>query len=146
VIHINTVKQEIPVDLLFVSNSKKARSNPVMPSDIKVICTSNISDDLLRIDYKVDYSSLLGNGSEVDNAGLMFLSLLAKIGVNKVTIAGFDGFTYDPEDYLDFVSTSYMQRNLDYRNSEITRELHRISQMLEIEFLTPSLYNLRSNH
>jgi 4-hydroxy 2-oxovalerate aldolase len=78
----------------------------------------------------------------LDNAGLMFISLLIRLGVKKVELAGFDGFKYDSKDYLEFVSGSYMQKDLDYRNEKISVELWRFSQYIDIDYLTPTMYNM----
>lgn len=142
VIHINTVKEGYPADILFISNSKIAQSGILRGSRPIVIASSNVDMELVKPDYRVNYSSLLGNYSELDNAGLMFLTLLTKIGIKQVTVAGFDGFTHDSGDYLEFVSSSYRQRDLDHRNDEISRELRRLSSVLEIKSITPTLYDL----
>jgi len=146
IVHINTIREDIPADILFISNAKKARSWKSDYPDLKTIISSNIHDKTVKPDYVVDYSSLLGNNSELDNAGLMFLTLLARTHTKKVTLAGYDGFTYDPADYLEFVSGSYLQRDLDHKNAEISRELWRLSKLIDISFLTPTLYTLEANH
>ena len=142
VVHINSLKDGIPADFIFISNSRRAESMKIRDNKPVIIATSNIKETL-KADYTVNYSSLLGNNSELDNAGLMFLNLLMNLGIKKVQLAGFDGFTYDPEDYLEFVTESYMRRDLEHRNQEIKDEMIRISQKMEISFITPSLYEFR---
>ncbi len=144
IIHVNTIKDDYPADYLFISNSKKAKAWTKAHTNLKIITSSNVNNDLISPDYIINYASLLGNNSELDNAGLMLLTLLTRVGIKKVTLAGFDGFTYDPTDYLSFVSESYMQRNLDFRNGEISGELRRLSSVLNIVSLTPTLYNLEA--
>lgn len=138
-VHINTIKKSIPANYLFVSNSKRAEGLHDV-KEAEVIVTSNISTDVIDSNYRINYSSLLGNNSELDNAGLMFINLLIKLNVKKVTLSGFDGFKYDAGDYLEFVSGSCLQRDFDHRNEEISRELKRLSKSIEIEYLTPSMY------
>jgi 4-hydroxy 2-oxovalerate aldolase len=142
IVHINTIKEYIPADYLFLSNSKKSESTSNIDPSVKTILTSNITKSDIKADYRVNYSSLLGNNSELDNAGLMFISLLIRLGVKKVELAGFDGFKYDSKDYLEFVSGSYMQKDLDYRNEKISVELWRFSQYIDIDYLTPTMYNM----
>lgn len=58
----------------------------------KIIMTSNLPRINTDCIY-VDYDKLLNcSYDEVDNAGLMLLRLLEKVGVGKIYIAGFDGF------------------------------------------------------
>lgn len=143
VIHINTVKEEYPADMLFISNALRAES---LPADglgkTEIIATSNFKPKN-RSALRVDYSSLLNESSEPDNAGLMLLSLLAKVGMKETALAGFDGFGGGTEDYVDFVSKSYMQRDAGEMNDQISHELQRLSQSMNITFVTPTMYILR---
>ena len=143
VIHVNTVKEEYPADMLFISNALRAES---LPADglgkTEIIATSNFKPKN-RSALRVDYSSLLNESSEPDNAGLMLLSLLAKVGMKETALAGFDGFGGGTEDYVDFVSKSYMQRDAGEMNDQISHELQRLSQSMNITFVTPTMYILR---
>ena len=143
VIHVNTVKKGYPADMLFISNALRAESLPADGlSNTKIIATSNfILKNVSAL--RVDYSSLLNESSEPDNAGLMLLSLLAKIGVKEVALAGFDGFGSAAEDYVDFVSKSYMQRDAAKMNDRISHELQHLSQSMSMVFVTPTSYVLQ---
>ncbi|WII09722.1 aldolase catalytic domain-containing protein [Methanomassiliicoccales archaeon LGM-DZ1] len=143
VIHINTVKEGYPANMLFISNALRAESLPADSlNGIKIVATSNFrlkDDSVLR----VDYPSLLNESSEPDNAGLMLLSLLVKVGVKHAALAGFDGFGGGSEDYVGFVSRSYMQRDAGEMNDQISHVLQHLSQSMDMEFVTPTMYALQ---
>ena len=142
VIHINSVKGDYPIDMLFVSNSMKAdRMNVRSIPNIPIVTTSNIHGNKIQKPYVVDHSSLIGSGNDADNAGLMLLTLLSKIGVSEVALAGFDGFSEDSSEYIQSVSHSYLQSGPEERNENMISGLTKLSRTLDIKFITPSLYN-----
>ncbi|MBO6290700.1 MAG: hypothetical protein J6N51_00345 [Selenomonas sp.] len=72
---------------------------------------------------------------------LLCLQLLYRLGKNKVYLAGFDGFTSESSDYYDasysFAGSAelHMQSNDKIRNG-----LKKMSGRMNIEFITPSVY------
>lgn len=144
VIHVNSIKKEYPADVLFISNALRLESIPAGGLEgTKVIATSNFELKGVKSAIRVNYSSLLNESSEPDNAGVMLLSLLVKVGVKEAALAGFDGFDSSKEDYVDYVSRSYMQKDADEMNDQISHELQRLSQSLKMEFVTPTKYVLQ---
>ena len=89
-----------------------------------------------------------GNWIEVDerthdSSAVIALNLIKRCGVRKILLAGFDGFSlninenyYDPNLRRPINSDQVERRNLYYKN--FIKKL--IEQGLEIEFITPSLY------
>ena len=108
----------------------------------KLIITSNITPFDAKPEYILNYQSLLqGENRENDNALLLCLSVLCKLRVNKVILAGFDGFSKANMDYYN-VSYSFAG-NEDYReknNEKTIKGLRKLSKKITIEFLTKSLY------
>jgi len=131
------LKQE---DILFLSNLKRFKNMSLL-AGIKVVATSNIPDNPEFT--KVDYSSLTKPGQpESDNAGLMLLRLLIRLGVQKVHIAGFDGFSEDiHQNYVDekLINNSITEFFSD-RNANVHTQLSEIAGQIELNFITPSLY------
>lgn len=143
IIHINELKKGLPADALFISNALKAESTFQQDlTDIMIIATSNVKLNETLDVKNIDYSSLLSDMPESDNAGVMILSLLEKIGIKKVFLAGFDGYHYNSEDYVDYVSKSYLQKDTDDHNKQISYKLQQISQSMQLEFLTPTIYQI----
>ena len=89
-----------------------------------------------------NYESLLidtDNGN--DNALLLLLRALIKLGVKSVALAGFDGFDCNNENYYD-VSYCYVWEDNRNTNDFISKMLKTISSEIKIEFITPTLYNI----
>lgn len=110
--------------------------------DGKLIMTSNLPRIKSGCIY-VDYDKLLDcNYDEADNAGLMLLRLLERVGIRKIYIAGFDGFEV-------IASNNYYSRELingvaseavKVKNEAIREQLKVIMKTINIVFLTPSKY------
>jgi 4-hydroxy 2-oxovalerate aldolase len=112
-------------------------------SNVKLICTSNITEAGKRIDYVINYSSLLSEVEVIrDNPFIMFLHLLKKIDVKEVWLAGFDGYVQDNADnyYGEYVRLLYCQENVIMRNDAIKKELGILSSVIMIKSLTPTRY------
>lgn len=120
VITVNFIPSYIVEDYVFVSNVKRFRQLNISKKD-KLICTSNV--DLKNADIVVRYSSLINSNSIVkDNACLMLLNLLInKIGINKVYVAGMDGYSHDKSNNYGSNEYSYEASNeyFDLLNSNI---------------------------
>lgn len=146
VIAINFKPEGYICDYIFVSNAKRysklADSNMTEDDWRKLIITSNITPFDAKPEYILNYQSLLqGENRENDNALLLCLSVLCKLRVNKVILAGFDGFSKANMDYYN-VSYSFAG-NEDYReknNEKTIKGLRKLSKKITIEFLTKSLY------
>lgn len=140
VFSINFQPSELPADLLFMSNTKRIGLLKSFPRD-RVIATSNIVNDLFH--WRVNYGSLVEpNQEESDNAGLMLLRLLKKIGVRDVAIAGYDGFSQDVhENYCDdqYINSTITEIFAE-RNQNVGKQLRQMCQTMNICFLTPTRY------
>lgn len=139
VISINFLPEEYNTDMVFLSNTK--RFSTMNELDVtKVVATSNIQDKRFT---QVDYASLIVPGQiEADNAGLMALRLMIRLGIKKVWIIGYDGFTTDiHENYYDdeLINSSVTEIFAD-RNTSISKQLTIIQNQLDVTFLTPSRY------
>ncbi len=147
VISINFIPSDIPVNMTFISNMKRFESIDELVkhtfSGIRVIVTSNIMTGEVGNLSIVDYSSYLNEEQCIsDNAGLMCINLLKKIGIKKALLAGFDGFSLNLQDNYYKVSM-YMEveaENLLAMNTAITKKLAQISMQMDIRFLTDSIY------
>ena len=89
-----------------------------------------------------DYESYLNHDEIVcDNATLMLLNLLIKCMVNKVSIAGFDGYKTDSDNYYDSKLISNMNgENFELINKSIIKYLEDSNLIDKIEFVTRSNY------
>lgn len=168
IIAINYIPSEIPIDMLFISNSKRylqmssalARlisteavdTKPKydengMPIDessdrIQIIATSNVTSKRIDFDYILNYSSLIDEDADIiDNSFIMLLKALVKAGVKKVNVAGFDGYS---EDKLNFINPEMEYTFIKDRTEELNQyakdKLAELASDIKVNFVTTSLY------
>jgi 4-hydroxy 2-oxovalerate aldolase len=147
VVSINFLNEVFPIDYVFMGNAKRYSQffHVIYREDVKVkiICTSNITEMGKKIDYMVNYSSLLVEVEPIrDNPLIMFLHLLKRIGIKEIWLAGFDGYVQDNADnyYGDYVRFLYCQDNVVLRNEAIKNDLNVLSSSMQINSLTPTRY------
>lgn len=144
-ISVNFVPIDFNCQYTFISNAKRYESliPDLMMNKSEFIITSNIDFGSGEHIY-VNYETLLNSNEAVsDNATLMLLKLLVNIGVKKVFIAGFDGYSnYQVENYFDkdwILNTSPKQANK--MNKGITEIVSELMVELQLEFITPSRFD-----
>ncbi|MBQ2053684.1 MAG: aldolase catalytic domain-containing protein [Eubacterium sp.] len=168
IIAINYIPSEIPIDMLFISNSKRylqmssalarlisteeADTKPKydengMPIDeasdrIQIIATSNVTSKRIDFDYTLNYSSLIDEDADIiDNSFIMLLKALVKAGVKKVNVAGFDGYS---EDKLNFINPEMEYTFIKDRTEELNQyakdKLAELASDIQVNFVTTSLY------
>jgi 4-hydroxy 2-oxovalerate aldolase len=147
IISINFLNEWFPINYVFMGNAKRYSQffHKIYGenSNVKLICTSNITEAGKKIDYVINYSSLLSEAEVIrDNPFIMFLHLLKKIDVKEVWLAGFDGYVQDNSDnyYGEYVRLLYCQENVIMRNDSIKEELGILSSVIMIKSLTPTRY------
>jgi 4-hydroxy 2-oxovalerate aldolase len=144
VISVNFGYTNIKTDYIFISNAKRYE---VFCNDnnefANLILTSNIQADGQKCNFTVNYSGLLNDNPSIsDNAGMMLLKLLVHLNVDKIYLAGFDGFSENK-------STNYfnndMVNNVDFeelaiKNQSIKAYIGILRQQSDIRFITKSIY------
>jgi 4-hydroxy 2-oxovalerate aldolase len=147
VVSINFLNDEFSIDYVFMGNTKRYSQffHKIYGGNlnVKIICTSNITEAGKKIDYIVNYSTLFSTIEVIrDNPFIMFLNLLKKICVNEIWMAGFDGYVQDNADnyYGDYVRLLYCQDNVIARNDAIKNELRVLSSSMKLISLTPTKY------
>ena len=117
--------------------------------NVKKILLSNIKTTPGEMEVVVNYNTVVKRGwKHFDNAVIITLRLLNKIGCKKVAIAGFDGFKrkYN-ESYADAnLPTLNPDNKWDELNEEITDIYKDFKQSIvgkmDIEFVTESCYDV----
>lgn len=137
VISINYRPRHIRVDKVFISNAKRF-AEQTNYSD--VIITSNIKEASLP---RLNYHTYLNNTGLPDNALLMMLRILIRMGVKRAACAGMDGFGEHAGNYYrpDFGALPIISDE-DHRNEEISAELQRLREHINIHFITTTRYRL----
>lgn len=143
IIGVNVVPVGYACDYMICTNEKRLNKLS-LPEGCRLILSSNIADR----NYKagtviINYSSYLQEESLIaDNPTLMLLQMLADMGIKKVAVAGFDGYSPRAQDnYFDAslsMGTSISSKL--QKNSLIRNRVAVLGKLLEIEFVTESLY------
>ncbi len=143
IISVNFIPEGFDIDFLFISNLKRLENMLMLGTpSVQTIITSNLKIHLNEPALCVNYSDLLGEGAEADNAGAMLIRMLGKCKVNSVALAGFDGF-------LNSADGNYykadMQRTIDAhearrKNENIGIQLKNASHNIKLTFITKTEY------
>ncbi len=144
IISVNHFSELFSSDAVFVSNHKRYSQIALRikqhPTDAHIIATSNINPTTLNIDIMLNYSGLLvqSDNDVADNAVLMLINALIKIGISSVTLAGFDGYKENGSNYFD-EGWDFMGSPWE-RNKKISEVVNEFKEKIDIRFLTPTLY------
>ena len=142
VISLNFIPEQYREDLVFVTNMKRFTSlnNYNMP----LVVSSNI-EDIPPQALVLNYSSYLNDSKMFDNVALMLLNLLVKIDIKSVSIAGLDGFSPIAAD--NYVSDAMINNSkvseFDERNDIMSEEISKLSEKININFITSTLYKIK---
>ena len=135
IISINYRPNNIKANKVFISNSRRYAEQL---NDADVIVTSNIQAHHLP---QLNYGSYLNESALSDNALLMLLKVLIKIGVKQVSLAGLDGFGKLSDNYYRRDMNNYpVVYEKDRCNEEISTALRKFGKQISIYFITTTLY------
>jgi len=148
IVSVNFNPDTYKSDAIFISNLKRfdgiADTIKEITNNTLLITTSNITKLKVNNSLVVNYSDLLlDNPTISDNAGLMLLNLLNRLSVNKVYLAGFDGFSLDKS--TNYYSTELINNiemeELVKKNEVIRKQLAFLEKNMEINFVTTTIYH-----
>jgi 4-hydroxy 2-oxovalerate aldolase len=126
-------------DAVFFSNKKRYEDLKETTKECALLLTSNIDADNECMMF--NYGTYLARESGVsDNALLMVLNILKKIGIKKVTIAGFDGYISEKNFYKGTLELLLDKEYMDRLNKTIAANIDALGRDMEIVSLTPSKY------
>ena len=135
-ISVNFDCQEYDVDYIFLSNLRRFREIS-QEKYSKCIVTSNIP--MAEAYLKIKYEELLNEVEAVqDNAGMMLIAWLMKIGVKTIYLAGLDGYSIDPtQNFADQKMSFYTKKNnFEAMNEGMKTVLNDYSKLVNIKFVT----------
>lgn len=146
VISANFPSDGYKADYLFFSNNQRYGRSIFQLDQIKkndkVIITSNIDEDYNLVRGVLNYSSIsfIDQHGILDNALPFLINALIRMNVNKVYLAGFDGFTSaGTGDYKNSM-LAIKHADADEINNRIKSYLRSVENDISIVFLTSSLY------
>lgn len=132
--------------LAFWGSQKRYEHYTDSRKNMTSLITSNVESDN-QDDIIVNYDSFIDRTEEYsDNASLMLMHILQRVGVTKYYVAGFDGFSSTGSYYnkTDF-SEERFRSQYDAINKGIAHQLSKFAESLDrpedIVFITPSIYS-----
>jgi 4-hydroxy 2-oxovalerate aldolase len=148
VVSINFFPEKIPIDLIFISNMKRFQNTRDFSAghSINTIVTSNIKNAGDRY-WIVNYSSYLNEESTIaDNAGIMCINLLKKIGAKEFLLAGFDGFSDNIKEnfYEESLYFDVEEERLAKMNIAMANKIAQLRKQVTITFFAPSTYDAKN--
>lgn len=147
IISINYIPDEIDVDCVFVTNSRRYH-DMILPlydrqKKIKFLATSNIECRNGAFDFVINRAPLLETAeSIIDNSFLMLLRFLKSIDVNAVSCAGFDGYSDREDNYFNPVMEYlFVKSEAAHLNQHMKKVIEEFRESMSIEFITYSAYD-----
>ena len=147
VISINFIPAGIPVDMMFISNMKRFKHKDDLiekgGKDLEIVVTSNIAIKEMGNISVIDYSSYLNEEQIIsDNAGLMCINMLKRIGIQNILLVGFDGFSMDKRNnyYDSSMIMDVETEQLIQMNEATERKIRQLRTQMRIEFFADSVY------
>lgn len=147
IISVNHVPEDFNVDMVFISNSKRFDlAIEQIEDNCDMIVTSNIQADKNKENIKfVNYSNYIGEGRALDNAGAMLIRLLKRCKAEKVSLAGFDGFSETSKE--NFSVDSYRRpispEEAMQKNNDISCQLSQALNNMKYQFITSTRYIIK---
>lgn len=146
-ISVNYIPKNLSIDSVFVTKSSRYLeiTEELMEERerlIKIIATSNVEPKRDRFSFTFSREPLLEKGQSIaDNSMLMLLRLLRQCGVQKVYLAGFDGYSDREDNYFNpSMEYSFIRNQANQMNSHIREVLEKEYADMELNFLTFSRY------
>ena len=146
-ISINYIPAGYHPDYMFVTNTTRflqsaTRLHEKQNRDIKLIASSNLTQNERDFDYVINYSSVIDEAAEFpDNSMCMLIRVLVKCGCRAAALAGFDGYTPDNVNYLDTDKAySFLNEKAGTLNAYAVRFFEDIKDRINIRFVTPTEY------
>lgn len=145
VITVNYTPDYIIPDYIFVSNSKRyvQLASTLSRGGYTVIATSNVTPTKGKFDFTLNVSRLLDLDSEfIDNSLVMIIKALVGIGVKKMYLAGFDGYSKEKANFIrEGMEYDFLIKYADYLNDYMTKIIKEYSNKVDMEFVTKSRYS-----
>ena len=133
-------------ELAFWGSQKRYEYYADLRKKVTSLIMSNVESDQER-DIIVNYDSFVDRTQEYsDNASLMLMRILQRVGIVSYYVAGFDGFTVNGSYYnkTDF-SEERFRSQYEAINKGVAHQLSMFAESLnhpeDIQFITPSIYS-----
>lgn len=140
IISANFVSELYSQDYVFCSNAMRYSALEEKKDTEKLLITSNLMDVCEAVNV-LNYAELcFGERGKCDNCVIMLIKLLIRLGIQKVTVAGFDGYKVGECNYASSYMESQHTKGME-ENAKNVAYVSDVRKKIELQFLTPSLYN-----
>lgn len=141
VIALNFVPSQYHCDYVFSCHMRRYKNIQEIDG-VKKIITSNLRE-AKNYQYMINFASYAADSIEImENSGVMCVNFLIHLGVQKVVLAGMDG--YDTDNHGNYVNSGleydFSSEVLKQRNQLISEEFRQKKGKIDISFLTKSIY------
>lgn len=137
-VSVNFDGNYINPDFYFYTNPKRYSYDSVNIDSEKVIATSNLLKNSVKARYIVNYKEISKHkGIYNEDSVLMLIKLMIGTGIQKIVLAGFDGFSGKINHFDSSMDNHYFEKN---NNVEVKHILALYSNKVCIEFITRSSY------
>lgn len=140
VISANFCDEEFGASLNFYTNLRRYDQYVQNNDGTSIMVTSNLAKVASPSKLIFDYYNLACNESDFcDNCVIMLLRLLESVGMRKITLAGFDGFSGTTPNYA-YEKHFSEHKKTEIENRIIANHVNKLMSRLDLHFLTPSRY------
>ncbi len=139
VISVNFIPDFIKVDAVFCANAKRLQNIYDIKGVYRLITSNLIEAAVKEYDYAYAYNNAVYfNEIFCEDSTLMLLKILRDCGITKVSIAGFDGFSSDKQNY--YLADYTKEQGTNVTSNLVKHILGTTLDSIELDFLTPSAY------
>ena len=147
IISINHIPLDFHPDYLFLTNNNRYIQSTTKlfdseNADVKVIASSNLTDNEGKFKYVINFSSVIDETAEFpDNSMCMLIRTLIRCGCRSVYLAGLDGYTPDSVNYFDVdMEYSFLKEKAESLNDYARKFFADIAGSINVSFITPTRY------
>jgi 4-hydroxy 2-oxovalerate aldolase len=124
----------------FYSNIRRFEQYSATFLEKTIFITSNIRKAVRDVGIVFNYYDLACDETGLfDNCIIMLIRLLITIGLDKINIAGFDGFSFEAPNYV-YKDHNSDKKDIIKQNSMMAKYTSKLRKKISINFLTPSVY------
>ena len=140
VISANFIPENYRQDYAFYSNAMRYSAIEDKREMENLLVTSNLMDMSVAQNV-LNYSELcFDDKGKSDNCVIMLMRLISKLGIDRVYVAGFDGYRSEGCNYISSYMANQHTKGME-ENIRITRYVAGIRKKLDVVFLTQSVYD-----
>ena len=140
VISANFIPENYRQDYAFYSNAMRYSAIEDKREMENLLVTSNLMDMSVAQNV-LNYSELcFDDKGKSDNCVIMLMRLISKLGIDRVYVAGFDGYRSEGCNYISSYMANQHTKGME-ENIRNTRYVADIRKKLDVVFLTQSVYD-----